>query len=517
MTGRDKFIVDTLIGLLVATSAAAIALDQGALARDPANGGTYVEGVAGFPQYLNPVIAGTTVDQDVARLAFSGLTRYDQNGAIVRDLAADFRTESEGRVWTFDIRDDAAWQDGEPVTADDVVYTVKLLQDRGYVGPYGDAFRGVSVERVGPRTVRFTLPDVYSPFADSTTVPLLPAHLLGGVSYGELARQPFNVRPVGTGPFRVSGVDGRQIVLTRNDAFYRTRPARSRPYVDRVILRFYPDSTEALFALSRGEIDGLAGLSSQDAARARTLKNVVLYSLPTDNFVALFLNVRPSKLVFRERAVRQAIAMAIDRGRVLQSAADGSGAVADEFVPASSWAYARDVTRYQFSPQEGDRAPRHMGFQKQVRVVGALRQPIELVRQLVRGLELPPPRVKPVQTQQRPEALGRLVHLPAQGVRPGIGPLDLWRRMPLAGMERQPQGELEAKLVPVALGGRRQTFEDLQPRGEVTGGFDIGGAFECPLSGPLPVVHRRLVAPCLGIVVCQQFRLGDHRVGKLRL
>ena len=307
MTGRDKFIVVTLIGLLVAISAAAIALDQGALARDPANGGTYVEGVAGFPQYLNPVIAGTAVDQDVVRLAFSGLTRYDQNGAIVRDLAADFRTESEGRVWTFDIRDDAAWQDGEPVTADDVVYTVKLLQDRAYVGPYGDAFRGVSVERVGPRTVRFTLPDVYSPFADSTTVPLLPAHLLGGVSYGELARQPFNVRPVGTGPFRVSDVDGRQIVLTRNDTFYRTRPARSRPYVDRVILRFYPDSTEALFALSRGEIDGLAGLSSQDAARARTLKNVVLYSLPTDNFVALFLNVRPSKLVFRDRAVRQAI------------------------------------------------------------------------------------------------------------------------------------------------------------------------------------------------------------------
>ena len=352
MTGRDKFIVVTLIGLLVATSAAAIALDQGALARDPANGGTYVEGVAGFPQYLNPVIAGTAVDQDVVRLAFSGLTRYDQNGAIVRDLAADFRTESEGRVWTFDIRDDAAWQDGEPVTADDVVYTVKLLQDRGYVGPYGDAFRGVSVERVGPRTVRFTLPDVYSPFADSTTVPLLPAHLLGGVSYGELARQPFNVRPVGTGPFRVSDVDGRQIVLTRNDTFYRTRPARSRPYVDRVILRFYPDSTEALFALSRGEIDGLAGLSSQDAARARTLKNVALYSLPTDNFVALFLNVRPSKLVFRDRAVRQAIAMAIDRGRVLQAAADGRGAVADEFVPASSWAYAKDVTRYQFSPQD---------------------------------------------------------------------------------------------------------------------------------------------------------------------
>jgi peptide/nickel transport system substrate-binding protein len=348
MTGRDKFIVVALLGLLVLASIVAVAAERDA-AREAAYGGTYVEGVTGVPQYLNPVISTTDVDDDVVRLAFSGLTRYDKTGAIVPDLAATFRTESDGKVWTFNIRDDAAWQDGQPVTADDVVYTVKLLQDRGYVGPYEDAFRGVTVEKVADKTVRFSLPDVYGPFAGSTTVPLLPAHILGNVSYAELARQPFNGRPIGTGPFRVSDVDGRQIVLTRNDSFYRVRPARARPYLDRVILRFYPDPNEALLALSRGEIDGVGGLTSQDAERARTLKNVLLYSLPTDNFVALFLNVRPEKPVFRDRAVRQAVATAIDRGRVLQVAADGRGTVADEFVPQTSWAYVRDVTRYAYS------------------------------------------------------------------------------------------------------------------------------------------------------------------------
>src|SRR5438445_10879998 len=323
---------------MVVASVAAIAADQNPAAGGPAYGGTYVEGVAGVPQYLNPVIAATDVDEDVVRLAFSGLTRYDQNGAIVPDLAAGFRTESNGRVWTFEIRDDARWQDGQPVTADDVVYTVKLLQDRGYVGPYSDAFRGVTVERLDERGVRFTLPDVYGPFAQSTTVPLLPAHLLGNVPYAELPRQTFNVRPIGSGPFRVIDIDGRQVVLTRNEDFYRTRPDRTRPYLDRVILRFYPDSTEALLALSRGELDGVGGLSSQDAERARSLKGAVLYSLPTDNFVSLFLNVRPERVVFRDRAVRQAIARAIDRGRGLRLAADGRGGVAGELVPNSSWA-----------------------------------------------------------------------------------------------------------------------------------------------------------------------------------
>jgi len=352
VTGRDKFIVVALIGLMVVASVAAIAADQNPAGGDPTFGGTYVEGVAGVPQYLNPVIAATDVDQDVARLVFSGLTRYDQAGAIVSDLASAFHTERDGRVWTFDIREDATWHDGKPVTADDVVFTVKLLQDRGYVGPYSDAFRGVSVERVAERTVRFTLPDVYGPFADSTTVPLLPSHLLGNVPYAELARQPFNASPVGTGPFRVVEVDGRQIVLLRNDDFYRTRPARDRPYLDKVILRFYPDPTEALLALSRGEIDGVGGLSSQDAERARSLKAAALYSLPTDNFVSLFLNVRPERVVFRDRAVRQAIATAIDRGRVLRLAADGRGTVADEFVPQGSWAYVKDVTRYPFSTDD---------------------------------------------------------------------------------------------------------------------------------------------------------------------
>src|SRR5439155_1726332 len=250
MTARDKFIVVALLTLMVVVSVVTIAMDTREARVVPAYGGTYVEGVTGVPQYLNPVIAATDVDQDIARLVFSGLTRFDRDGAIVADLASTFRTETEGKVWTFEIRPDAMWHDGQDVTADDVVYTVKLLQDRAYL--------------------------------------------------------------------------------------------------ERVILRFYPDPSEALRALARGEIDGVAGLSTGDAERARTLKSVVLYSMPTNDFVALFLNVRPDHAVFRDRAVRQAIVTAIDRGRILQLATDGRGTVADEFVPPTSWAYVKDVRKYTY-------------------------------------------------------------------------------------------------------------------------------------------------------------------------
>lgn len=350
MRARDKFIVVALIALMVVVSGAAVAIDRAESSGvAPAYGGTYVEGVTSSAQYLNPVLAATPVDDDVVRLVFSGLSRYRSDGSIQGDLAESFSTSEDGKVWTFRIRDDATWHDGRPVVSADVVYTVSLLQDRGYAGAYSDAFRGVRVEGVDDHIVRFTLPDAYGPFAASTTVPLLPSHLLAKVDYASLPRVAFNQRPVGTGPFRVVEVTVRQTVLARNDTFYRARPERTRPYLDRLILRSYPDTSQALTALGRGEIDGVGGLSTGDAERARGLKNVNLYSFGTNDFTALFLNVRPDKAMFRDRSVRQAIARAIDRGRILQLAVDGRGAVADEFVPPSSWAYVRDVMRYEHS------------------------------------------------------------------------------------------------------------------------------------------------------------------------
>jgi len=186
MTWRDKLIVLALVGLVAVTSVVAIASDRSDLPTDPAFGGTYVEGVAGAPLYFDPILAATNVDQDVSRLVFSGLTRFDRDGTIIADLASSYEIDPSGKVWTFTIRPNANWQDGEPVTADDVLYTVGLLQDKTYAGPFADAFRGVTVTALATKIVRFTLPDAYAPFAGSTTVPLLPAHLLGQVAFPDL-------------------------------------------------------------------------------------------------------------------------------------------------------------------------------------------------------------------------------------------------------------------------------------------------------------------------------------------
>ena len=341
-----------LIGLLALTSAGAVVAERDQPATLPGFGGSYVEGVVGTVSHLNPLLAETDVDRDVVRLVFTGLTRSDRNGEIVPDLAASVRVEDEGRLWTFELRDDARWHDGAPVVADDVVYTVGLLQDERYTGAYAEAFRGVVVERVATRVVRFTLPGAYGPFGGSTTFPLLPSHRLKGRTLGDLGLDPFDRMPIGTGPFKLSFVDEREVTLLANLDFYRTRPERTRPYLDRLVLRSYRDASEALMALANGELDGVSTVSSADAERARALPTIAIYSYPTNDYVALFLDLRPAKTVFRERAVRQAIATAIDRGRILDLAVDGRGRVADTFVPRTSWAYSDGVVRYEHSLEQ---------------------------------------------------------------------------------------------------------------------------------------------------------------------
>lgn len=352
MSGRDKFIIVALVGLVAVSTV--IAVLGGAAPRSAVGvaGGTYTEGVVGVARSINPLLSLTSVDRDASALLFTGLTRFDQQGMVLPDLAADFRVEGDGKVWVFTIRQDARWHDGEPVLTDDVSYTVSILQDAAYGGPFASAFAGVKVERFDGRTLRFVLPDVYAPFLEATTVPLLPAHLLRGVSALALAHHEFNLRPVGTGPFRFESMDDQRVVLVRNEDFYRSAPERRRPYLDRVVLRFYLDSRAALQALARGEVQGLGGITASEAERARRARDLALLYLPSDELNVLFLNLAPDRALFRDRAVRQAISSAVNRGRVLQIATEGHGVVVDGPVAPTSWAYARDVRRYPYSPEE---------------------------------------------------------------------------------------------------------------------------------------------------------------------
>ena len=161
----------------------------------------YREGTIGRPSSINPLTARTQADRDLVALVFSGLVALGPDGTYRPDLASGWTVDSKGKVWTFTIRPDARWQDGEPVTADDVVFTVDILKSPGYTGPLGSSWQGVNVTAVDERTVRFELDTPIGGFLQAATIGLLPAHLLSEAPVETLADDPFSVQPVGSGPF----------------------------------------------------------------------------------------------------------------------------------------------------------------------------------------------------------------------------------------------------------------------------------------------------------------------------
>ena len=298
----------------------------------------YVEAVAGEPPLLNPVLAPYTLaGQDVLPLVFAALVKTDAAGNVELDLAERLDVVEDGRAYVVHLRDGLTWDDGEPLTAEDVAFTVGLIQSPEHQGSQelADLWRGVAVEVVDPRTVRFRLPTPLASFPEHLTLGLLPKHALSGVAASDLALHPYNRQPIGSGPYRVTSFEPERLVLERNRAYHG-----APPQLGRIELRAYGDRTAALQAVVRGEVDGLAGLRPEELAPIAASGEYVVYAFAErSKTAAVIFNLGTP--ILREPAVRKALARAVDREALIRGALAGRGEPATGPIPVQSWAYVR--------------------------------------------------------------------------------------------------------------------------------------------------------------------------------
>ncbi len=319
----------------------------------PARGGTYVEGVAGTPRYLNPLLSNQyVVDGDLCALLFNGLTKLDERGEVVPDLALRWEVSDDGLTYTFELRQNARWHDGRPVTADDVLFTVRLLQDPDFPGSpdLSTLWRSVKVEKEGLWTVRFTLQQPFAPFLDYTTIGLLPAHILEGVTAAQLPDHPFNRQPVGTGPFRLAEIvteegEPAYAILEANRQFYGPVPM-----LDRIQFKFYPSDQAVVRAYEAGEVAGIGHVPPSALAWARTNPSLNLFTLPLAGYTLVFLNLRNDEVPFLQTPeVRRALLYALDRQALIDEVLDGQGIVAHSPILPGTWAYNPEVRKYRLN------------------------------------------------------------------------------------------------------------------------------------------------------------------------
>ncbi|MFN8474978.1 MAG: peptide ABC transporter substrate-binding protein [Anaerolineae bacterium] len=307
----------------------------------PDVGGTFTEAVVGRARVLSPLFAQTDTEKDLVYLLFRGLTRADVSGATVPDVATGWTISPDKLIYTFTLRNDVFWSDGAPVTAEDVLFTIKTLQDPAFSGDPDMAilWHNIAVEVVDDHTVRFILPEPYAPFLDQTAVGLLPAHVLKDVPVAQMAAHSFSTQPVGNGPFKIEKLDDTSANLVPNPY-----DGGRRPYLSRLIFRFFPDRSSALAAFNRKEVMGVGQVAPADLAK---LSSGAIYSAARPIFTAIYLDLHNP--LFQDRAVRQALLMGLDREALVRHALYGQALVTDSPIITNSWAYNPELHRYTYN------------------------------------------------------------------------------------------------------------------------------------------------------------------------
>ena len=314
----------------------------------PRSGGTFVEGVVGQLGSLNPLFgAATAGSNDLDALLFEPLVRVLPTGTIQGRLASHWEVSPDGRTYAFTIRPNARWSDGTAVTADDVVFTVRTVQDPQFPGTVlNQSWKDIIATAVDSNHVRFALPGHNAGFlANLELLDILPGHLLAGKPMAELASASPNLNPVGTGPFRLVANLGDRIQLERNPFAWR------RPWLDTMMIRSFPSQGAALDALDRGQIDGLANLTPSGAAQERANRQVSVLTALTYQYTELLFNLKSDEPYFQDVLVRQAIAQSIDRAGIIRDVLGGQAVPDDGPIPRSiSWAYDSAAQQPAYDP-----------------------------------------------------------------------------------------------------------------------------------------------------------------------
>jgi len=298
----------------------------------PARGGTLNEGIIGTPRFINPLLAISDADRDLSTLVYSGLMRPDNKGGLIPDLAEKFEISQDGLSYTFTLRPDLVWQDNEPITSDDIIFTVQQAKDSQLKSSKRANWEGVEVEKINDREIRFVLKKPYTPFLENTTLGILPKHIWKGAVSEQMSFSEFNIKPVGSGPYEVKNINRDSSgIVTSYELDASKNFSLGKPFIKSLIIRFYPSEKDFLSAFQRGEIESISAVNPSLLEKIK--RNGFFVKTPSlPRVFGVFFNQNNAK-IFTQKEVRDAIGLATDKKRIIDEVLQGFGVKLDYPIP----------------------------------------------------------------------------------------------------------------------------------------------------------------------------------------
>ena len=326
LSSTEKRIV-LICGLIVLVSGTlcAILFVSSHLVRIPKEGGEYEEALIGQPKLINPLYAGLSdVDTDLTSLMYAGLFHFTGEGKIEPYLASDYTISADQKTYEVTLRQGALWSDGEPINADDIVFTFDLIQNPETGSPLLPAFQGVKVERIDDYKIRFTLKDPYAPFLSSLTVGILPMHIWSEIPPTNLKLAKQNLQPIAAGPWQFNKLfknETGQIanyVVVKNERFFG-----QKPYLKSLKFTFFNEYREAIEAMRTNNTMGLSFIPHALESKLNK-RTVATYPINLPQYTALFFN-QTAEPDLKNDDVRLALAQAVDKEKIVVEALDSYG------------------------------------------------------------------------------------------------------------------------------------------------------------------------------------------------
>lgn len=322
--GSDKLLLRVAFFAIIGTGVWLIlTINQQYTENTPTRGGSIVEGIIGTPRFINPALASTRADQDVTALIYNGLMKIASDGTLVNDVAESVNVSEDGLTYNITLNKNIEFHDGTPLTAKDVAFTIRLIQNPDLKSPLRGNWNDVVVEELGEYELNIVLDEAYAPFIENFTLGIMPSHAWSDLPIEQLPFSQLNTEPIGSGPFSLTSAkrDTSGLINHYTLSAFRRNDLNSK--IDTLELVFFQNEEKLLSALRSKEVDSTAYVSP---SRIKELTDdgfqLVEQALPRS--FGIFLNQNHS-VALRDKKVREALTTAINRDELIAKSLFGYG------------------------------------------------------------------------------------------------------------------------------------------------------------------------------------------------
>lgn len=332
---KKKFVFFAIIVIIAITSAIILLskVNSYFMVTIPTNGGSLTEGIVGMPTLINPVLAISDADKDLTSIIYSGLMRKLPDGSFVADLAESYPEISKDELtYTFKLKDNATFHDGEKVDADDVIFTIEKIKDPLLKSPRKNGWNNINVTKKDDLTVVFTLKEPYLSFMDSMTIGILPFHIWKNVTIPEFSLSSLNINAIGSGPYQIKSVTKNSENLPEEYILKRFKNfTLGIPHIKNLTIISYANEKDLIKNMISGSIDQASGISPENATSLKEA-GYNIHTTTLSRIFGIFFNENNNKLL-AEQPVIEAISKALDRELIINEVLYGYGTAINSPIP----------------------------------------------------------------------------------------------------------------------------------------------------------------------------------------